>query len=178
MNTPPTAAHIVLRIQPTISIRGHKVDVIAEHNRVFEQQGRVAVGKFGASWTPSKCDAFTSAIAHGKTLYLFLVSKKAPGYQAFRAPIRAVFLAGQEKRNGLHHPPYYDLIAQQPHLQDEFLEPHPSMWFELGGPLKPHTIDNLRLLTSGRALLEVLDDCRTCMMLVVSRMHHTPSAAR
>jgi hypothetical protein len=156
--------HIVLRIKPAIKIRWEELDVVSEHNRVFDETGSVAVGKYGASWPQFKCDDINTDIEDGAMICLFIVWHTKGGYKGYRARIREVFLSGSKKNPPF--PAYYNSLGQQRRLADALLTSKPSMWFHLSERLKPYTLMNLRLLTNDRPLLDVLSDCRSTIMLV------------
>jgi hypothetical protein len=158
--------HIVLRIKPKVRIKQDELDVIEEHNRVFDKTDSVGVGKFGASWDQARCDEFTTAIASGVIKYLFLVSKTATGYLGFRAKISEVFLAKNGHGRIFAFPDYYNQLHRQPGLFDSVLATKPSMWFILAERLNPHSLKNLRLCSNGRPILESLKDSRAATMLV------------
>jgi hypothetical protein len=164
--------HIVLRIKPTVRIRSDELDVIKEHNDVFDAAGSVAVGKFGAAWHQQRCDDFTKSIEQGVTTYLFIVSMASEGYTGFRAPIRDIFLAGTRKSQNLKFPGYYNLLDQQPSLKYSILATKPSMWFILGDRFKPHSLARLRLLSNGHSLLDVLKESRASTLMVVEGKHN------
>ena len=165
MRKSKSASYIVLRKKPTVRTGLNELDVITEHNSVFDKAGSVAVGKFGVSWHQSKCDEFSACIKNGSTIYLLLVSRTAKGFNGFRARIRDIQLANNKILP--QFPPYYNLLNRQPSLRETALATKPSMWFRIAERLKPYPLLNLSLLTNKRPLLDVLNECRTTMMLVV-----------
>jgi|ERR1035437_1429538 hypothetical protein len=161
--------HVVLRIKQKIRIRLNELDVIEEHNRIFEKVGYVALGKFGASWNQTKCDDFAKEIGSGATKHLYLVFKTDSGYKGFRAKIRNVVLAGRSQARLLAYPDNYNQLQHQPNLFDSVLAKKPSMWFELAERLESHSLKKLRLLSNDRPLLDSLNQSRAAMMLVTEK---------
>jgi hypothetical protein len=164
MNKNQFKAHIILRIKASIKIQGQMLDVVTEHNKVFNESGSVWVGKFGASWHKPKCDDYNNAISHGQKIYLYLVTKNESGFIGYRAKICEVILS--DCKRTLIYPEYYHLLGRQPILLDTALAAKPSMWFHLSEPLRLHALEKLKLFTNKRPLIDVLKECRSTLMLV------------
>lgn len=160
-------SHIVLRMKPTVMVRGGCLDVIVEHNKLFDKTDLVRVGKFGRPWHRTRCSEFNDAISSGVATYLFIVVKTANGFKGFRAPIRSISHSGHLKDIGMSYPEYYDEYRRNPMLYNPVLTAEPRMWFAISGRLKPYSLARLRLLSNDRRLLDVLSKpCRSSTMIV------------
>ena len=163
-------SHIVLRMKPTVMVKGSCLDVIVEHNKLFDKTSLVGVGKYGLPWQRTRCSEFNNAINSGVTTYLFIVVKTADGFKGFRAPIRTISISGNLEDLCLKYPDYYNEYRRVPMLYDAVLTVEPSMWFVISGRLKPHSLARLRLLSNNRRLLDVLSKpCRSSAMLVIEQ---------
>ncbi|HAO80359.1 MAG TPA: hypothetical protein DCQ92_15590 [Verrucomicrobia subdivision 3 bacterium] len=149
-------------------VRGRCLDVIDEHNKLFDKASLVGVGKYGIPWQRTRCSEFNNAINSGVTTYLFIVLKTANGFKGFRAPIRMISLSGNLQDLALKYPEYYNEYRRVPMLYDAVLTVEPSMWFVISSRLEPHSLARLRLLSNNRRLLDVLSKpCRSSAMIVL-----------
>jgi len=162
--------HVILRMKPTVIVKGKCLDVIDEHNKLFDKTKLVGVGKYGLPWRRPRCSEFNNAIKNGVPTYLFIVVKASAGYKGFRAPIRVISISGELKELGMLFPEYYNEIRRLPMIHDSVPTREPSMWFVIGGRLQPHSLADLTLLSNNRPLLDVLSKpCRSSAMIVRKR---------
>lgn len=167
MRASTKSLHIVLRMKPTVMVKGCCLDVIVEHNKLFNKTALVGVGKYGRSWQRARCSEFNNAINNGITTYLIIVVKTTNGFKGFRAPIRTISISGYLKDLGLKYPEYYNEYRRMPMLYDAVLTVEPSMWFVISGRLKPYSLASLKLISNNRRLLDVLSKpCRSSTMIV------------
>lgn len=179
MITPPPKTHIILRLKPTVMVKGSPLDIVAEHNRIFDTSNRVGVGKFGDPWNPSKCDDFNQAIKKGRTIHLLLVAKTESGHRGFRATISSLRLMGNTQAPPPPHPEYYNEFRRVPAIYPHAFAAGPTMWFELGSRLEPYPLTSLTLLSNGRKLLDVLSKpCHASVMLCIPQSGAARAQAR
>ena len=160
------ASHIILRLSAKVSIRGEKLDTISAHNSIYEQQGYIAVAKFGNAWSAEKCDHYCRSIRKSKRPLLIIVTRSGERLFGWSAPLDIVFPADDKRGRRLARPNYYDELANQPSLFATALVSKPSMWFVVTEKFKPCSLSNLWLASNGRRLSSVLRETRTAMMLV------------
>lgn len=145
------ACHIVLRFQRYVHYEGRKLDVIQEHNDIFDRDGQVTLAKFGRNPAASKVERLRLQIERGQRTNLFLVCRDKKEFQGFSCTIATLSTT--------------EATAECPEYYND-VELDPGLWITLDSAIKPASLKGLRLVLNQKPLLDVLAECRTSMMLV------------
>lgn len=132
------------------TISGPK-DIIAAHNRIFEEEDKVAFGKFGARIGKSNIELLRTQLEDDQETYLYVIYKTKENYQGHRAPISAVSLADRLGAPA-KHPDYGSKLV--------------SFWIVISAPFESCNIGNLTLRSTGAGLVETVSRTMTSCMLV------------
>jgi hypothetical protein len=137
-------------------LRVPKFSAIAEHNRVFEQQGKVLLLKAGAPIGQSHLDKMRQQKQAGADAKLYLCVRTRHGsYKGYFAAIDSIINGRVPKSLENLIPLYYDEVGYTGYL-----------WFLLSSPLIETSLGQLKLVSNRKPLLEVLPKCRTSAMVV------------
>jgi len=130
------------------------VDIVAEHNKISQQNATVFFGKFGIKPHAGKVSVLNQEINDGKDVQLILVLKQKGVFNGYSAPLRGVTVGAFSPPLD-RVPPYYRQRA------DEV-----SAWFEVGvfKPMPEAGMKKLTLASTGKLLVETLATCRTSFL--------------
>ncbi len=155
MNNTAEACHIMLRAQRRLTVEKKRIDIVEEHNRIIEKEGKVALGKFGARPTPSRIAPLMEQIENKVSTRLYLVFNERGNFVGFSAPVQSISMADFAWRAPATYPNYYDELG--------FLA---SLWIVLDEPLAATSLEELRSVNNDKPLLEVLSESRASMIIV------------
>ena len=161
-------SHLVLRIPLTTTIGRKSFNTVDAHNIVWSTKGELAVAKFGAAIGPQTLDRITQQLANDTDTYLILVAKNVVSrFLGHRARILSVHLANKSSQFERLAPPYYAELGLAP-----------ALWILVNEEFAPTDLREFRLTSSGRPLIDVLQECRTATMLVESKKSDQGSLSR
>lgn len=129
--------------------------IVEQHNMISEVSDSVFLGKAGRSLTPGKIRSIEKTIAEEGSSKLYLIQRLDGCFEFHVADVFGLSRYAPEVIESI--PEYYrNRTAEM------------SLWFEIGrlSPCKEQEYRQLRLLSSGRPLHDVLTECRTTLMLV------------
>ncbi len=149
------ACHIMLRAQRRLTVDKKRIDIVEEHNRIVENEGVVALGKFGARPTASRIAPLQKQIENDVGTHLYLVFNERGNFVGFSAEVKSISMADFAWRAPATYPNYYDELG--------FLA---SLWIVLKEPLSTTSLAELRSVNNDKPLLEVLSESRASMIIV------------
>jgi hypothetical protein len=159
MATTARACHIALRFDRYAFCGGQCYNVIQEHNNIIKHDGQVALAKFGRRPSMSLVNILKEQIAARRQTRLYAVCRSDNGYECFSSKIENLVVGPDlDHQVSARAPQYYS------HLKFER-----GLWIILSTPLIKARIGELYLHSNNRQLQDVLDECRTAMMLVTKQ---------
>lgn len=147
--------HLALRVRSEAQISYKVLDVVAEHNKVIIKQGSVAVAKYGASLHSRNIERLKKVIKNGKAPCLILISKIEGSFTGVKAQIHDVITNESNGNAPAPTPSYYKDVDQVV-----------AFWVVVSSTFVPVSLKEFKLVSNKRLLLDVLQECRTSMMLV------------
>lgn len=149
--------HMVLRIPRLQQVDGQTVDIVAEHNRVVSEHGRVAIAKHGRPPATDRAEILNQQIHGHQVTRLYVVCRREDGgFDVFRSKLVGILFPGDRSAwNQAPRPAYYSRMMQQP-----------TVLFLADEKLSPSRLEHLTIDSSGKRLAETIGRCSTSLFTV------------